>query len=195
MIRVKAKLAKPITTLLTLASTDSVFIKVLFALLYCIYWMIELSMPKELERLKNTRVKLEEESRSLLEQQKNFEETVNVLEEKIAIEEQKHRNKDSQDAISQLESKIKELEQRLEQTSEVAQSEPKPAFKIESEINATPEPEKLTSENVEEKSEVEEEDENENVTVAPLQETLTVEHEEYRENVEKQREKKRRRLF
>jgi predicted nucleic acid-binding Zn-ribbon protein len=152
-----------------------------------------MSMSKELEKLKDTRVKLEEESRSLQEQQKNFEETVSVLEEKIAIEEQKHRNKETQDAISQLESKIKELEQRLKQTSKDAESGPEPIAKIEPEVNIVPEPEEPTAESFESKPEGE--PDYGSVTVAPLPEPMAIGNQENAENQDRQREKKRRRLF
>lgn len=86
--------------------------------------LIKMSAKQELEKLRNMRTELEEESRSLEEQQCGLENTVDSLEEKIiieelkiekaAIEELKNRNKMAKDAIAKLKSKKKNLETKLE---------------------------------------------------------------------------------
>lgn len=86
--------------------------------------LIKMSAKQELEKLRNMRAELEEESHSLEEQQCSLENTVGSLEEKIiieelkiekaAIEELKNRNKAAKDSIAKLKSKKKKLEIKLE---------------------------------------------------------------------------------
>lgn len=86
--------------------------------------LIKMSAKQELEKLRNMRAELEEESNSLEEQQCSLENTVDSLEEKIiieelkiekaAIEELKNRNKAAKDSIAKLKSKKKKLEIKLE---------------------------------------------------------------------------------
>jgi hypothetical protein len=86
--------------------------------------LIKMSAKQELEKLRNMRAELEQESRSLGEQQCSLENTVISLEEKIiieelkiekaAIEELKNRNKTAKEAIAKLKSKKKKLENKLE---------------------------------------------------------------------------------
>ena len=151
-----------------------------------------MSTSKELETLRSTRTKFEEESHSLTEKQKNLEEKVKMLEENIAIEKLKNSNKATSEAISQLESKINGLEQKLKEITKVPEA-PKHTFETKSEVAAAPEPEQVKPETVE--SIPEEAAEEETVTVVPFEEPMVAGQEEYGENLKKQPEKKKRKFF
>ena len=131
--------------------------------------MIKLS---ELEELQKTRTELEEEARSLKEEQQECEERVKLLKEKIAIEELKKSNKLTAEAIYQLKSEIITLNQKLKelsQTNETSLEEVKMEAGLESAKQA----------------------EEEIVTAVGFEESVTVQQEESGER-KKQEEKKRR---
>ena len=131
--------------------------------------MIKLS---ELEELQKTRTELEEEARSLKEEQQECEERVKLLKEKIAIEELKKSNKLTAEAIYQLKSEIITLNQKLKelsQTNETSLEEVKMEAGLESAKQA----------------------EEEIVTAVGFEESVTAQQEESGER-KKQEEKKRR---
>ena len=113
-----------------------------------------------------------------------------MLEERIAIEELNNNNKATREAISLLESKMSELEQKLKETSQAREnSEPtKETMPEAREAHETFEettPEIMTS--------MPEETEEETVTVTALEDNAP--QQEHSENLNKQSEKKRRRIF
>jgi len=154
--------------------------------------MIKLSTSKELEELHNKRTGLEEESRSLKEEQQNLEGRVKVLEEKIAIEELTNSNNATRETISLAESMIDKLERRLQEISK--SPETSSTDEIKPEIISTPEPSDDASQGI--TVAVAEEIEEDNVvTVMPPESPIAPAQEERSENVKKQSEKKKRRIF
>lgn len=147
--------------------------------------------PEELEQLQSTRARMEDEHRSLEEQQKDLELRTKILEEKITIEQLKSDNRSKNEAINQLKTKLDGLEQRLNGMVSGTTTSP-----IEPEQR--PEMPEVTDQETETVSVVSEapaeETEEDSVTVAAI-ENPTAQEQEQVGIFNKQHEKKRRKLF
>lgn len=136
-------------------------------------------MSKELEELQNKKTGLEEESRNLEEQQKNLTERVKALEEKVTIQGLEDGNQTKQKAIHELESKIDELEKKLRKTP----WETTPFTPTEEPTLEASEP-------------ISEEPMESDVTVSPVDEpAASPQFENVEDDINRQHEKKKRRLF
>jgi hypothetical protein len=151
-----------------------------------------MSESNELERLRNMKADLEEQSHSFDEQQKNLEEKTNVLEERIAIRELENGNEAKRQAIVQLESKVECLGQKLKNVTEgSASAELRDGMNSEAaEALEAAEESALQNADV-----IEAESEDEIAEVAALEDSATAEQAEIAENPKRQSERKRRRLF
>jgi FtsZ-binding cell division protein ZapB len=93
-----------------------------------------MSLPKEILELQDKRANLENETRTLAEEQRRKKEKVKALEQMIIVELTNKNEKTRQD-LSQLDSKINDLEHRLEQIRQEPENPNDDSVQVSVEIN------------------------------------------------------------
>jgi FtsZ-binding cell division protein ZapB len=93
-----------------------------------------MSLPKDILELQDKRANLENETRTLAEEQRRKKERVKALEQMIIVELTNKNEKTRQD-LSQLDSKINDLEHRLEQIRQEPENHDDESAQVSVQIN------------------------------------------------------------
>lgn len=93
-----------------------------------------MSLPKDILELQDKRANLENETRTLAEEQRRKKERVKALEQMIIVELTNKNEKTRQD-LSQLDSKINDLEHRLEQIRQEPENQNNESVQVSVQIN------------------------------------------------------------